>query len=230
MRLDNRGWQRYKGLEVVLNKRSSHGLTASVNYTLSRTYQAVDYLNNGFEDKPFEDLYPFDRTHHVTTNLLYELPFHGNALVSGWQVNFLYEWASGTPVAMPNGIMKGDSAKLPKGQQTLAHWFDNSTQSNPRPDGTWLWETNPANAFRVARFRMTDVRENPIENAAISVFKNTRVSGNKTVQLRFELFNPFNTRYYGGPNTTITSTQFGKITPNQFNFPRTGQLGLRLLF
>ena len=50
------------------------------------------------------------------------------------------------------------------------------------------------------------------------------------LQLRFELFNPFNTRYYGGPNTTITSTQFGKITPNQFNFPRQGQLGVRFVF
>jgi len=230
MTLDNRGWSRYQGLEVALNKRISHGFTAAVNYTLSRQDEATDYLNNGFEDKPFEGLASIDRTHHLTSSLLYELPFKGNRVVEGWQINFLYEWASGTPTAMPNGILRQPSAKLPNGQQTLDHWFDNSTQQNPRPDGGWAWDTNPANAFRVAPFRMKDVRDPSIENAAISVFKNTRLGGNKMLQLRFELFNPFNTRYYGGPNTTITSVDFGKITPNQFNFARTGQVGLRLVF
>jgi hypothetical protein len=62
------------------------------------------------------------------------------------------------------------------------------------------------------------------------VFKNTKIGGNKTLQLRAELFNPFNTRYYGGPNTGITNTNFGQITESQFNFPRTGQLGLRFIF
>jgi outer membrane receptor protein involved in Fe transport len=230
MRLDNTGWSRYNGLELVVNKRFSQGLTARVNYTLSRQYEATDYLNNGFEDQPFRDLASIDRTHHLTASLLYELPFHGNRFVEGWQINFLYEWASGVPVTMPNGILRQDSAKLLNSQQTLDLWFDNSTQSNPRPDGSWAWDTLAPNEFRVAPFRMKDVRENAIENAAISVFKNTRLSTNKMLQLRFELFNPFNTRYYGGPNTTITSSQFGKITPNQFNFPRTGQLGVRFLF
>ena len=230
MTLDNRGWSSYNGLEVVLNKRISHGLTAALNYTLSRQREATDYLNNGFEAVPFEDRASIDRTHHITSNFLYELPFHGNRLVEGWQVNFAYEWASGTPTTMPNGILRQKSAKLPSGQQTLDHWFDNSTQSNPRADGGWAWDTNSANAFRVAPFRFLDIRDPSIQTAAVSVFKNTRLAGDKTLQLRFELFNPFNTRYYGGPNTTITSTQFGKITPNQFNFPRQGQLGVRFVF
>jgi hypothetical protein len=236
MSRDNKGWSRYNGLEVVLNKRFSHRVTASVNYTLSRQYEAVDigggrsaYLNNGFDTKPFEDLASIDRTHHLTATALYELPFKGSKLVEGWQVNLLYEIASGTPTGMPNGILRQDSAKLPKGQQTLDRWFDNSTRNSPRPDGGWAWDTLPPNAFRVARFRMIDVRDPHISSMAVSVFKNTRF-GDKTVQLRGELFNPFNTRYYGGPNTTITSAQFGRITPNQFNFPRQGQLGVRLIF
>jgi hypothetical protein len=230
MTLDNRGWSRYDGLEVVVNRRLAHGVTASVNYTLSRQREATDYLNNGFESAPFEDLASIDRTHHLTSTLLYELPFRGSRLVEGWQINFLYEWASGTPTAMPNGILRQPSARLPDGEQTLNHWFDNSTASNPRADGGWAWETNPPNAFRVAPFRMGDVRDPAIQNTAVSVFKNTRLGGRRMLQLRCEVFNPLNTRYYGGPNTAITSTEFGKITPNQFNFPRTGQLGVRLLF
>jgi hypothetical protein len=141
---------------------------------------------------------------------------------------------------MPNGILRQDSAKLPGGRPSMDQcattpgtscpvWFDNSTRNNPRPDGGWAWDTLPPNAYRVARFRMPDVRENPIQTMGLSVFKNTKV-GTTTVQLRGELFNPFNTRYYGGPNTDINSAQFGRVTPNQFNFPRQGQLGVRVFF
>ena len=117
-----------------------------------------------------------------------------------------------------------------RGQQTLDRWFDNSTRNNPHPDGSYAWDTLAPNAFRVAPFRMRDVRDPSVQTMSISLFKNTRVGANKNLQLRAELFNPFNTRYYGGPNTGITSPQFGKITPSQFNFPRQGQLGVRFVF
>src|SRR5258708_26138673 len=131
---------------------------------------------------------------------------------------------------MPNGILRPDTAKLPKGQQTLDHWFDNSTQSNPRPDGGWAWDTNPPNAFRVARFRFTDIRDPSIQNAAVSLFKNTRLSGNKTVQLRFEVFNPFNTRYYGGPHNNHPPPPFPPHTPHPLNLPPAGPLARPLPF
>ena len=151
----------------------------------------------------------------------------GAALIGGWQVNLLYEWDSGTPTSMPNGILRQPTAKL--SHRTRDRWFDNSTKSNPHPDGTYAWDTLPPNAFRVAGFRMHDVRDPSITNSAVSLFKNTR-AGNGTVQLRFEVFNVLNRRVYGGPNTSISSAQFGRITPNQLNFPRTGQVGVRYMF
>jgi hypothetical protein len=120
--------------------------------------------------------------------------------------------------------------KLPKGEQSIDKWFDNSTRGNPRPDGGWAWDPNPPNAFRSVSFRLKDVRDPYISSMSVSLFKNTKIRARTTVQLRGELFNPFNIKYYGGPNTGITNTQFGKITPDQFNFPRQGQLGLRLYF
>ena len=102
-------------------------------------------------------------------------------------------------------------------QRDGATWILKTVDPTPRADGGWAWDTNSANAFRVAPFRFLDIRDPSIQTAAVSVFKNTRLAGDKTLQLRFELFNPFNTRYYGGPNTTITSTQFGKIMIGQFS-------------
>ncbi len=230
MNMDNKGTSRYNALEAVLNKRLSHGLVAAVNYTFSRQYEALSYLNNGFDAMPHEDLASIDRTHHFTVSALWQLPLRGSRLAEGWQINLLYEIASGTPTASPNGILRQDSAKLPSGQQTLDHWFDNSTRTNPRADGGYAWDTLPPNAFRVAPFQLSDVRDPHISNMSVSVFKNTRLSGKVVLQLRAELFNPFNIAYYGGPDTSITSPTFGKIAHNQFNFPRQGQLGLRFLF
>jgi outer membrane receptor protein involved in Fe transport len=229
MNLDNVGHSSYNALETVITKRLSKGFVGTVNYTLSRLKEATAFLNNGFDAEPFEDLATIDRTHHLTVSALYELPFRGSRLAEGWQINLLYEIASGVPVAMPNGYLRQESAKLPSGQQTRERWFDNSTRTNPRADGTWAWDTLAPNEFRVARFRMPDVRENPISTMAISVFKSTRV-GQTTVQLRGELFNPLNSRYYGGPDTGITSGSFGRISESQFNFPRQGQLGVRVIF
>jgi outer membrane receptor protein involved in Fe transport len=230
MNLDNRGWSRYNAFEIGLKKRAGKSFVSAVNYTWSRLYEATQYQNNGFDDAPVKDLGSIDRTHHLTLNVLWELPLKGSQLVEGWQLNLIYEIASGTPTAMPNGVLRQDSVKLPKGQQSIDKWFDNSTKGNPRPDGGYAWEPNPPNAFRSVSYRMKDVRDPYISNMSISLFKNTRVGARTVVQLRGELFNPFNIKYYGGPNTTITDTQFGKITPDQFNFPRQGQLGLRVYF
>jgi len=229
--LDNKGRSKYHAFEMVAQRRFSHGVTASLNYTLSRLREAVDYLNNGFESTPYEDLASIDRTHHLTITALYELPFGPGraigrdasglaaALIGGWQFNVLHEYESGTPTAMPNGQLKaGCDPKLPSGQQSLDKWFDTS-----------CFAVTPPNDFRTTSFRMSDVRDPSITNTAFSLFKSNRV-GHVNVQLRGELFNPFNIRIYGGPNTTITSTQFARITPSQINFPRTGQVGVRVTF
>ena len=45
-----------------------------------------------------------------------------------------------------------------------------------------------------------------------------------------EAFNFFNTPIYGAPDVGVNSSRFGMVTPNQINFPRHVQLGLRVLF
>ena len=230
------GYAYYKAFEMVFNKRLSHGFHAAVNYTLSRTTEATGFQNapydaNGNPAVPFNDLASIDRTHHIAIRALYELPFGpgkpigGNTtgavarLIGGWQFNLLHEYLTGNPTAMPNGILKpGCDPALPAGQQTRDKWFD-----------TTCFSSTPTNDFRTTPFRMNDVRDPAITNTAFSVFKSNQL-GRVKVQFRAELFNPFNVRIYGGPNTTITSSQFGRISPTQFNFPRTGQLGVHITF
>jgi hypothetical protein len=131
---------------------------------------------------------------------------------------------------MPGAILLQPSVKLPKAEQTFERWFDNSTSSNPRPDGTYAWAVIPPNDFRETPFRMKDVRDPWEPQWAVSLFKDSIVKGRYKIQFRAEAFNAFNTPIYGGPDTGVTSTRFGRITTNQINFPRHVQLGLRLLF
>jgi len=238
----NDGYASYDAMELTANRRMSQGLLAVVNYTLMRMNEATNYLNNGFDAEPFEDINQFDRTHRIAITALYDLPFGPGRrfgsetrgfvahLIGGWQFNVIGEIQSGTPTEMPNGILRQDSAKLPKDQQSLNRWFDNSTRTNPRPDGTYAWDTNPPNAFRIAPRRMKDVRDPWEPQWAFSFFKNMRLADRITAQFRAEMFNALNTPIYGGPDTGITSARFGRITNNQINFPRHTQLGLRILF
>src|SRR5262249_47750186 len=117
------GYAQYKALEMVFTKRMSHGFHATVNYTLSRLTEATAFQNapydaNGDPAVPFHDKSSLDRTHHISITALYELPFGPGkpiggsvsgavaSLIGGWQFNVLHEHETGTPTAMPNGILK----------------------------------------------------------------------------------------------------------------------------
>jgi hypothetical protein len=51
------------------------------------------------------------------------------------------------------------------------------------------------------------------------------------LQFRAEVFNVFNTRLYGAPiSTDPTNANFGVVSNSQINFPRQGQIGVRLIF
>jgi hypothetical protein len=141
------------------------------------------------------------------------------AVLGGWQFNVIHEYASGVPTAAPSGILvPGCNPALPAGQQTLDHWFD-----------TTCFTSTPPNDFRTTGFRMPGVRNPSITNTAFSLFKSNSL-GHVRIQFRAELFNPFNVRLYGGPNTTLNNPQFGRISPSQENFSRTGQVGVHVTF
>jgi outer membrane receptor protein involved in Fe transport len=238
----NIGHATYRALETTFNKRLAHDLAAYVTYTWSRRRQATDLLNT-WDEKTFEDIDPNDRPQRLTITGLWGLPFGpgktfgGNTtgvvarLIEGWQFNVIGEISSGTPINMNNAaVPQQDHFALPGNEQTLSKWFDNSTKSNPRADGTYAWDVIGANDFRVSRLRFPDVRQDSKPIWSISFFKNTRVGGPRVLQFRAEVFNVLNTRLYGGPNTDPTNANFGVVTNSQINFARQGQIGLRFIF
>jgi outer membrane receptor protein involved in Fe transport len=57
--------------------------------------------------------------------------------------------------------------------------------------------------------------------------KNIRGGDRYRIQIRFELINAFNRRYFADPVTTIGNPLFGQVISTTGQ-PRQGQLGLRL--
>ena len=241
---NNIGYSTYHALETSMNRRLSHGTLATVTYTFSQRRQATALLNT-YDERPFEDIDSNDRPHRLTVTALYVLPFGPGQrfgsntsgvvarLIEGWQYNVIGEISSGTPFDMDgNAVPVADRFALPDGQQSLSRWFDTSTRANPRPDGTFAWDTNiGANDYRVSPLRFPDVRQDSKPQWSMSLFKNTRVGGEKVLQFRFEVFNVFNTRLYAAPiSRNPDNPNFGVVSNSQINFPRTGQIGVRYIF
>lgn len=242
MEKENGGSASYDALEIAAHVQRS-GLVAAATYAWMRSFESLGYVDTGDDGQLWRALASFDRTHRFTVSAVWELPFGrgrrfgGMAegllghLISGWQLNAIGEIQSGTPTGMPGGVrLLADTARLPNGQQTLDRWFDNSTRRNPRPDGTYAWDVLPPFEFSTLSPRMSDVRDPWASQWTFALVKNTRFKDRYNVQLRLEAFNAFNTPIYAGPDLDVNSPRFGRITPDQINFPRHVQVGVRVTF
>jgi hypothetical protein len=242
----NLGSSYYNALEAVATKRYTNGVMFAVNYTLMKLEDALNFFTD-WDTEPYRDLQGDQRRHRLVITTLVDLPFGPGkrygantsgviaALIGGWQFNTIGEIQSGRPLAY-NGsaiLLDPGNIALPKSEQSFNRWFDNSSTAlnNPRPDGTFAWSVLGLNEYRVIKGRFPDVNEPTEPQWAFSFFKNNSIGGGKNLQVRVEIFNVFNTRVYGGPNTNPTSANFGIVdTASQVNFPRTIQLGLRMAF
>jgi len=241
----NRGYSYYNALEAVATKRYTNGVMFAVNYTLMKLEDKLNFFTD-WDETPYRDLQGDQRRHRLTITTLLDLPFGpgkrfgGNTtglvagLIGGWQFNTIGEIQSGRPLGYnANAILLDPDVALPKSEQSFSRWFDNSSTAlnNPRPDGTFAWTLRGTNEYRQIKGRFPDVNEPTEPQWAFSFFKNNPLGGGKNLQIRVEIFNVFNVRVYGGPNTDPTSGNFGIVdTASQVNFPRTIQLGARLAF
>ena len=241
----NRGSAYYNALEAVATKRYTNGVMFAVNYTLMKLEDQVNFFTD-WDTTPYRDLQGDQRRHRLTITSLVDLPFGPGkwmgrnttgilaALIGGWQFNTIGEIQSGRPLSLNGSAIQRDpNVALPKSQQSFTKWFDNSSTAlnNPRPDGTFAWGVLGPNEYRVVKQRFHDVNEPTEPLWAFSFFKNARVADRTNMQIRVEIFNVFNVRVYGGPNTSPTNAGFGIVdTASQVNFPRTVQIGARFQF
>jgi outer membrane receptor protein involved in Fe transport len=107
----------YNALWVTASKRLSRGFQFNASYTWSKS---VDYNSQSSQGVTLQDSYnlrgdrglsDYDARHRFVVNGLYELPFHKNQAVAGWQLSFIVQSQSGNPVT----LLAGNAAAITGG-------------------------------------------------------------------------------------------------------------------
>lgn len=255
------GYSNYNSMIARLEKRFSgtgllsNGLSFTAAFTWSRVISATGLLNNGLllDPGPYYGIDSTDRTFLFSFGGLYKLPIgtggmvatsaHGfaGALINNWQLNWIVNDQSGTPVGFPNGYL-----------YTCGSY---NIRPSHRSWGSYLNNSNPACFADFPEY--TAVTQGPLSTAVRNPWaEQTQLGLQKAfpffkegvrMQFRAEAFNLTNTPIFNGPNTSNPNspiqrvpgipedqagayTGYGTIGNSTANSPRQLQLSLKILF
>jgi len=239
----------YNALQIDANHRFGGGLTLRGAYTWSKTIDDGDSLNattsNGepaLASNPFNlaldrGLANFDVRNVASISAVYALPFKGNRLVSGWNVNTIVTLQGGfpfTPQLSYNPSNNGDS-RNPVRPYVNPNFSGPVILGNPNQWFNPAAFLAPPNASGFYGDLGRDTLPGPgVATWDVSFFKDTHVTEKTNVQFRAEFFNVLNHANFGAPNAgtftpTGVSPTAGLIT-SMTTSSRQIQLGLKFLF
>src|SRR5258708_10514648 len=133
----NEGYSWYHSLQTRVEKRFSSGYMLTGAWTWSKFMGATDFLNNTHL-LPNRSISDQDRTHRMVGSAIYELPFGAHkrwgasqtgllrSVVSGWQVQGIYQWQSGPPLSFGDVPFYGNYQDIPltRDQRSIQEWFN----------------------------------------------------------------------------------------------------------
>lgn len=258
------GRSQYDSLQIAVNRRYANGLTVFGNYNFSKTLQNMESaLRNDNGGRPLDyynldleyGLSDFDQTHTWKFAVVYEIPvghqrrFGGempgvlDAIVGGWTVSVIGNYASGTPLRFTGSAIPGWNGRAnrpdivnPNGSTFLAGFDSSKFNAAAISQGNYADHRFIAPGLIVDHAPFTlgnaafvlDVRDPYSRNEDISIQKTFRFGRQMRMQVRGELINAFNRHTFGGIITSVLDARFGQITNVSGN--RQGQLGVRLEF
>jgi len=174
----------------------------------------------------------FDVKHNLVANALYTLPFHGNRVISGWQVGGLVSARSGMPFGPTIGF---DNVGLnnPAGQPAERPNLVAGKSNNPKLGRITQWFDPTAFALppagelgNLGRNTMVGPR---FANLDLSLIKNTRFRESMNLEFRAEAFNILNHPNFGLPNQALY-TATGVLNPSAGLITRTNGDGRQVQF
>jgi hypothetical protein len=232
------GSYRYDSLQLRAQKRFSGNralggaLTLIFVYTFSKNFQDVNRLNNwDLTEAPVHELVGYDKPQNLSFHGVWDLPFgkgrffaaHANkvvdAFIGGWNVNWIYRYNSGNPVAGMDVLFS--CPDLLVADQTRNQWFNN-TKSCYKSRATYTLRTAPD------RYPWLRQMDNMTINLAGTKWFN--ITERWRLNIRGEAFNLFNHPLFAGPDTGYQNARFGMLPLTQQNFPRLIQLAAKLQF
>lgn len=244
------GNSNYESLEAKLEKRYSHGVTATVAYTWAK---AIDEALPGIqatvggENFP-QDSYNFagsmrglsqlDLRHRIVGNVIAESPFGKGhkwlsdgvlgSILGGWQLANIVTVQSGRPLFISMGNTQISNTLSPADRPNVVAGCN--PNDGPKTIGEWFdtscFKTPPIGTFG------NEGRNNVIGpglfNIDTSLSRILMWRERYRLQIRAETFNTLNHPNWGAPVTTAGTQSFGTI--GSALDPRNVQFGLKLSF
>jgi hypothetical protein len=250
------GSSTYHSLQATVNKRLSRGFSVLGAYTWSKSIDdAADPFGftgdsgaaqNNFNIRQERARSAFDISHQVALGATYEIPLVANEWVRGWQVNGAMTYRTGQPFTALLGFdpsLTGSFFTRPNNAPGVFSNKDGQIQmdrSGPVDPFTGLpaaivpatgqFGTMGRNTFTGQRYKNVD----------LSAVKTTPLGERLKLQLRFEMFNVFNTTNLALPERRVNEATFGLSQRTQDvaggvpgmggGGPRTIQIALRLTY
>jgi hypothetical protein len=218
------GNSQYDSLQTRLDRRFANGIHVGVNYTFSKS---IGIAGNPNSDGALRinipeyyalnrSLSDFDRTHALNITNITELPFGPNRrwlndgkvlsqIVSGWQVNNILSFYSGTPFSV---TASGTSLNAPENDQRA----DQVTRKVAILGG--IGRTNPyfdplafapVTEARFGTASFNSVRGPGVKSWDLGVFRRVQLPRQMDLQFRVEAFNVTNTPRFSNPNGNVSN-------------------------
>ena len=232
--LDSAGYSWYHSLQSRVERRFSRGFTLQWAWTWSKAMDATTFLNPA-DPMPYRSLSDTDRGQRFTGSGIWELPFGKGRrfganmpkalqfFAGGWQLAGAWQRQSGQPINWGNIIINGDSTKLvlPSSQRNTDRWFNTSVFNT-------VSSQQLANNVRTFPLRFGNVRFDSQRRWDVSLNKTFAITERFKARFRVDSFNVLNEPVLRGPDTSPTSTTFGRITAQEP--PRSFQMSLNMQF
>jgi hypothetical protein len=202
------GRSNYNSMQLQVTRRMAQGLYFGAIYTLSKFMEATSYLNAN-DAAPENVISNSDRPQRFVVHGIYEMPFgKGRPFLSaahpvlehvfgGWQFNWVGTFQSGAPISV-SGERLFRSENNP---YTIDKWFD-----------TTQFVTQEPFTLRQLSSRIADLRVAGTKRWDVTFAKSFPITERIKFKFAAELHNALNTTHLGSPNTSITSSSFGRIT------------------
>jgi hypothetical protein len=255
------GYSNYHSLIAKAEKRFSgtgllsNGLNFTAAFTWSKLLSATSLLNNGLllDPGPYYGIDSSDRPFLFSFAGVYKLPIGPGgviansahdvvgALVNNWQVDWVVNNQSGTPVNYPNQYLYtcGGAYNIRPSHKSWGSYLNNSDPGC----FTGFPEYTPVTAGP----RSTVIHAPWAEQTQLALQKQFPFTERARAQFRIEAFNMTNTPIFNGPNTNNPNspiqqvagipasqpgayTGYGTVGNSTVNSPRQVQLSLKILF
>jgi hypothetical protein len=239
------------------SRRLSNGFAFTVAYTGAWRKQLTNFDPFISADANYDRSYTYNasRPHNLVISYNYEIPpaskLWDNAVVKGvldgWQISGISTFQSGQHAGFSyafTGAPFNDMTGGPGGARVNVVCDPNLPKSERTQFRQFRTECiKPGGAAGDPFYMGTSTNDEWINlgyaNHDITLFKNFAMPNRKTLQIRIELYNAFNTTQYSGVDTSAvfnfatgeqTDTGFGTVTGTRANSARVIQLGARFTF